>query len=84
MNMESADCHCSNGWKTKGIKHLQKIYLLLLEGQRLAVWVWFNAASVMRSRRVQDLHQALQGVLRSDVNIISAVDESTLQCFTSL
>lgn len=42
------------------------IYLLLLEAHGFAVGVGFDAASVVRSSAVEDLHQALQRVLQSD------------------
>lgn len=38
-------------------------YLLRLEGERSAVRVRFDAARIVRSGAVQDLHQALQRVL---------------------
>lgn len=47
------------------------IYLLPLEGQRLAVRVRFDAASIVRSCGVKDPHQALQRVLQSDIKIVT-------------
>ena len=35
-----------------------------MEGEGFAVWVGFDAAGVVRSGAVQDLHQALQRVLQ--------------------
>lgn len=51
----------------------QSTYLLLFEGQRLAVWVRFDAAGVMRSCAVEDAHQALQRVLQVDVITVCAM-----------
>lgn len=48
------------------------MYLLLFEGHRLAVRVRFDAADVVRGCGVEDLHQALQRVLQSDISAVSA------------
>lgn len=48
------------------IKRAWNIYLLLYKSQGLAVWVWFDAASVVGGCSVEDPHQALQRVLESN------------------
>lgn len=52
---------------------MRNIYLLLYESQGLALWVWFDAASVVGGCGVEDPHQALQRVLESDNGIMDVM-----------
>lgn len=52
---------------------MKNIYLILYESPGLAIWVWFDAASVVGGCGVEDSHQALQRVLESDNSIMDVM-----------